>query len=961
MKKIFTLLFFFITSLNLSAQWSDEDNQFYDSLHMPVCTVAGDQVNARVIQSYPDSGYFVIWEHHNYYDPTKIFAQKFDKAGNQLWAKDGIAISSGTNSQHYTYSTSYDLRNYSVAATDSAGGLYIGYADDSVSNYVWERLMVQHIRNDGSLVFPGAGAILCTSEVANQNLAPQLVADGNGGFFISFLKGGYGTMHLYVYCYKDENGILKNYGGGPVSENGFTKINTGYCGNYSTVEYYQTYVLDYKIYPDLQKGCNVVMTFSQNGGLGNERTQTAFNWLWRVKKNSTTDKATFLKDDVKIFYNLNIETGNLICKNDVTNEVYTYLTTKLLSNGFMPVSDWVYGAERTKGTMVPTDGNINVNIVAVNQRDVNNNQLSDWFTRIYYRVQQKFDSIPYEYTTDTYLPSSIFGIAIPDQNILSTYSNKNNDTLLYNAGSNYFYDFSLASGGNKIFATCIVNGAPRSVLLQQLSVEKLMAGSYEVRLKTASPNGIRIGKEMSTGFGGTSIFYNNPQVAADQNGNGVFYILETGRSTRVSPIGDGAELLWGAMGKPTGTGHFNGQYYTPDNPVVHFDPLGGTGVLAWNDSRHPPVTLNNIFMRHLDHLNASGNYPPDHLVKKLVNPYGATTADPTVLLGASKKYSTIEAYSGYSGTDVTTPVMAILDDYNLGALAVSVFENNGPIRTYKGQPYLDRNFTITPENNPAGAATIHVRLYFTQEEFDALKAADPAITSPADLAVIKQPGTGSAPSSFIFVAGGETIYPQSWAAVPGGYYLEIDINSFSNFFIQRANGSLPLQWLNVQAQWIDHANAKVSWQVADEKNVKKYNVQYSADGISFQNVCEVTATLAENYNCIVPVEKNPTHYFRVLQTDVDGKSSFSKVVNLKRSEQSLLVAYPNPAKDKLYLNGLPQAKYSIEIFNANGKLIMKQGDMSGKRFIEISSLSAGVYSLSVKTNGEVHTIQFIKQ
>src|SRR6185312_7410550 len=635
MKNIYTL-FFILIAFQADAQWSNTTNQFYDSLHTPVCTAAGEQLNSIVIKSYPDSGYFIIWEDRRvgFYAPTQIFAQKYDKTGKQLWANDGVPVSTGTNSQHFTYASNNDYRNYSVAATDSAGGIYIGYADDSVSNYVWQRLMVQHIRNDGSTVFPGAGAILHTSDVANQDLAPQLIADGNGGFFISYLKGGYGTMDLYVYCYKDNNGTLKNYGGGLVNQNGFTVWHTGYCGNYTTVEYFQTYVIDYKIYPDFQSGCNVVMTFSQNGGIPNtnDRLQVAFNWLWRVKKDAATKNAVFLKDNVALFYNLNIENGNLLCKDDVNNIVYNYPTNKLLSNGMMPLSEWVYGVERVKGTVVSTDGNMNVNIVAANNRSLNNNAVTDWFTRVFYRAQQKFDSIPYEYTVSPYLPSSVYGVALPGQNKLGSYSGNNNDTLLYDAGATYFYDFSLASGGNKIFATGIMNNGARNVLLQQLQVQKITSDSFAVQLNTASKNGITIGKEKS------NITYNNPQVTVDNNGNGLFYILETGRSTRVSPIGNGAELTWGAMGKPTGTGHFKGQYYTPDKPFVEFDPVNGTGILSWNDTRYPPSTGNNIYLRHLDNLNVGGYYPPNHLVKQLVNPYGAITADPAVLLGTSKKF-----------------------------------------------------------------------------------------------------------------------------------------------------------------------------------------------------------------------------------------------------------------------------------------------------------------------------------
>lgn len=963
MKFLFTL-FLVVTYLNVSAQWSNITNQFYDSLHTPVCTATGEQLNSIVVKSYPDSGYFVVWEDHriDFYGPTQIFAQKYDKTGKQLWANDGIPVSSGTNSQHFTYSSNNDYRNYSVAATDSAGGIYIGYADDSVSNYVWQRLMVQHIHSDGTTVFPGAGSILFTSDQANQQLAPQLIADGNGGFFISHLHAGYGTMGLYVDCYKDNNGILKYYGGSLMNRNGTTVYHTGNCGNYTTVEYYQTYVIDYKIYPDLQKGCNVVMTFSQNGGTPNidERLQVAFNWLWRIKKDAVANGIHFSKDSVALFYDMQIENGNLTCVDEVNNIVYTYPTSKLISNGYLSVSDWVYSTERTKGTLVQTTGNINVNIMAANQRSVNNNVVSDWFTRVFYRPQEKFDDIPYEYTVAPYKPSSFLGgsPSSPTQNKLGSYSGNNNDTLLYNAGATYFYDFNLASGGNKIFATGIMNNGARNVLLQQLQVQKITADSFAVQLNTANKNGIIIGKERSTGFSGTDITYNNPQVVVDNNGNGLFYILETGRSTRVSPIINGSELAWGAMGMPTGSGHFNG-YYNPDRPYIALDPVNGTGLLSWNDQRTPPSTGNNIYLRHLDNLNVGDYYPSVNVVKQLINPYGATAAAPAVLLGTSKKFTTISAYSGYSGYDVTTPVVAILDNYNLGSVAVSVFENTGAIRKYNGSPYLDRNYTITPENNPGGAATIKVRLFFTQAEFDALKAADPSIASPADLAVVKQPATGSAPASYIFVAGEETVVPQSWAAVPGGYYIEIAITGFSNFFIERVNGALPLQWLDVKAQWVNH-DAKITWQVAQEINVKDYTVQQSLDGINFTDACNVKANNATTYSCTVSADANTIHYYRVLQTDIDGKSSISKIVVLNPTGTQGVSIYPNPVTDKMQVTGL-QNFNEFTIINIEGKIMKKQKLTARSQSISVQYLQPGMYLLKLIGNSQTQTLKFIKK
>ncbi len=295
MKKLFTLLFFCSLSLSIYAQWSDTDNKFYDSLHMAVCTQSNDQLENFVLQSFPDSGFIVVWQDHRNPAAIQVYAQKYDKNGVQLWTVDGIPVSGGTNSQHFFSATNADYRNYSYAATDSAGGMYIAYADDSITNYVWERAMVQHIKSDGSLVFAGSGSIVATSNTPNAHVNTQLIADGNKGFFIGLMQ----YTDLYVFCFKDNGGVLQYYGGsdGVLNKNAFLVQQLGNCGIYNNVVYPGTNVLDYKIYPDFQKGCNIAMTMTQNAG-GNERIITGYNWLWRAKQNTTAPNNSFLKDSV---------------------------------------------------------------------------------------------------------------------------------------------------------------------------------------------------------------------------------------------------------------------------------------------------------------------------------------------------------------------------------------------------------------------------------------------------------------------------------------------------------------------------------------------------------------------------------------------------------------------------------------------------------------------------------------
>src|SRR5258706_6451118 len=111
MKKLITLILI-TTSTIASAQWSNTTNQFYDSLHTPVSTALKTQQHPIVVKSYPDSGYFIIWEDYRndpggYNANGDIYAQKYDKNGNQLWANNGVPVANDikNNNQHYTFSS----------------------------------------------------------------------------------------------------------------------------------------------------------------------------------------------------------------------------------------------------------------------------------------------------------------------------------------------------------------------------------------------------------------------------------------------------------------------------------------------------------------------------------------------------------------------------------------------------------------------------------------------------------------------------------------------------------------------------------------------------------------------------------------------------------------------------------------------------------------------------------------
>ncbi len=109
----------------------------------------------------------------------------------------------------------------------------------------------------------------------------------------------------------------------------------------------------------------------------------------------------------------------------------------------------------------------------------------------------------------------------------------------------------------------------------------------------------------------------------------------------------------------------------------------------------------------------------------------------------------------------------------------------------------------------------------------------------------------------------------------------------------------------------------------------------------------------------MPVNKNEKNYYRILQKDFDGRSTFSKVVLLQSSTRPSLAIYPNPAKDKLYIDGLTGYR-TAEIADVNGKIIQKQNVIPGLQYINIRRISSGVYMVILTGDKNIQSVKFIK-
>ena len=98
--------------------------------------------------------------------------------------------------------------------------------------------------------------------------------------------------------------------------------------------------------------------------------------------------------------------------------------------------------------------------------------------------------------------------------------------------------------------------------------------------------------------------------------------------------------------------------------------------------------------------------------------------------------------------------------------------------------------------------------------------------------------------------------------------------------LSHTTGALPVSWLYLNATSNDNG-VNLEWATATEINNDFFSVEVCTDGVSFEAITTVqgagNSTTTNTYN--MNVEAAPfTRYFRIRQTDFNGKNSFSEVV-----------------------------------------------------------------------------------
>lgn len=156
---------------------------------------------------------------------------------------------------------------------------------------------------------------------------------------------------------------------------------------------------------------------------------------------------------------------------------------------------------------------------------------------------------------------------------------------------------------------------------------------------------------------------------------------------------------------------------------------------------------------------------------------------------------------------------------------------------------------------------------------------------------------------------------------------------------------------------------QLTWQTQSEYNNASFTVEHSLDGTSFNALGKVngagTSTTPKDYSLLHQAVMPGKHYYRLLQTDVNGRGEYSQVlvVNIKSAHTTIQIN-PNPVKDILNISGIAtDAGMNYFITNSSGVQVAT-GRLSEPK-VNVSSLTPGYYNLVIKDGIEIYTSKFI--
>ncbi|HEU4470855.1 MAG TPA: CehA/McbA family metallohydrolase [Flavisolibacter sp.] len=171
---------------------------------------------------------------------------------------------------------------------------------------------------------------------------------------------------------------------------------------------------------------------------------------------------------------------------------------------------------------------------------------------------------------------------------------------------------------------------------------------------------------------------------------------------------------------------------------------------------------------------------------------------------------------------------------------------------------------------------------------------------------------------------------------------------------------LPVKLVDFKAT-LNNGRTLVSWKTSEEINSDYFEVERSANGLSYQSLGRVNANgNPSDYSFTDLSPLGGTSYYRLKMADGDGSSEYSSPVAINQARAAAYTVAPNPASNRITIRAAQGVgKLHVQIIDAAGNRVHNEQFTGQQQLnIDVSRLPAGVYVIRI--NDEISRLVITK-
>ena len=318
----------------------------------------------------------------------------------------------------------------------------------------------------------------------------------------------------------------------------------------------------------------------------------------------------------------------------------------------------------------------------------------------------------------------------------------------------------------------------------------------------------------------------------------------------------------------------------------------------------------------------------------------------TYMVGFAQTYDIVATETAEDATTVTIQFSIVATTSSFTLFGVTIFMNQSPVLLDNSTADIDNRILTTTNALPAGYDPFLVRGNFAGGTFSLNTFRNGSAVTVTSAGLIMGTITfnkipGLSPVNLTVGASSE-VYDNSLTLVP------LDVAPVTSQIV------LPLEWLSFKATPItaDGANkVALAWETAAEKDVVDFNVERSDDGKVFTKIGVAipahNKVTKSSYTAYDDKPLSGVSYYRIRQTDVDGKTSVTKIESVTLNSKKAVgkfTFYPNPIQKGTPLSILTdvQGGFDFKVIDMTGRVMYNQ-KLQGNTELKGLTLAGGTY------------------